>query len=76
MIVNRYLATTNPDVYAVGDAVSGTPRLTHVAGEHAKVRHPPYLAGADATSLIWQVRTPPPLVGRCRRSLFHLEGVP
>jgi len=35
--VDDFLATTNADVYAVGDVVSGTPRLTHVAGEHAKV---------------------------------------
>ncbi|EOD08411.1 hypothetical protein EMIHUDRAFT_453130 [Emiliania huxleyi CCMP1516] len=35
--VDELLATSNPDVYAAGDVVSGTPRLTHVAGEHAKV---------------------------------------
>lgn len=30
-------STTNPKVYAVGDCVSGVPRLTHVSGEMAKV---------------------------------------
>jgi len=37
ILVDELLATSNPDVYAAGDVVSGTPRLTHVAGEHAKV---------------------------------------
>ena len=30
-------STSNPNVYAVGDCVSGVPRLTHMAGEMAKM---------------------------------------
>jgi pyruvate/2-oxoglutarate dehydrogenase complex dihydrolipoamide dehydrogenase (E3) component len=37
VLVNDLLATTNPNVYAVGDCVAGTPRLTHMAGEMAKL---------------------------------------
>ena len=35
--VDDLLRTSNPDVYAVGDCVAGVPRLTHMAGEMAKL---------------------------------------
>ena len=35
--VDDLLRTSNPDVFAVGDCVAGTPRLTHAAGEMAKL---------------------------------------
>ncbi len=37
VIVDDLLRSTNPNVYAVGDCVSGVPRLTHMSGEMAKV---------------------------------------
>lgn len=36
LMINEYLQTTNPDVYAVGD-VAGSFMFTHTAEEHAKV---------------------------------------
>lgn len=37
LVDNYSRSTTNSKVYAVGDCVSGMPRLTHVSGEMAKV---------------------------------------
>lgn len=38
ILINDYgQSTSNPNVYAVGDCVAGVPRLTHVAGEMAKL---------------------------------------
>jgi len=37
VVINDLARTTNPDIYAVGDCVSGVPRLTHMSGEMAKV---------------------------------------
>ena len=37
IIVDDLLCSTNKNVYAVGDCVSGVPRLTHMSGEMAKV---------------------------------------
>jgi pyruvate/2-oxoglutarate dehydrogenase complex dihydrolipoamide dehydrogenase (E3) component len=35
--VDSFLATSNSNVYGVGDCVAGAPRLTHASGEMAKV---------------------------------------
>lgn len=37
VLVNDLAQTSNPNVYAVGDCVSGVPRLTHMSGEMAKL---------------------------------------
>lgn len=37
IIVDDLLRCSNPNILAVGDCVSGVPRLTHMAGEMAKV---------------------------------------
>ncbi|KAL3927559.1 MAG: hypothetical protein SGPRY_002767 [Prymnesium sp.] len=37
IIVNDLLQTANPDIFAIGDCVSGVPRLTHLSGEMAKM---------------------------------------
>ena len=56
--VDRYLRTTNPQVYAAGD-MTGPPYLTHRSGAHAKVviqnalfRHPLGLGKARADRLV------------------------
>ena len=35
--INDFAQTSNPNVYAVGDAALGVPRLTHMSGEMAKL---------------------------------------
>ena len=35
--IDSLLCTSNPDIYAAGDCVSSVPRLTHLAGEMAKI---------------------------------------
>lgn len=37
VLVNDLAQTSNPNVYAVGDAAAGVPRLTHMSGEMAKL---------------------------------------
>ena len=37
VVINATLQTSNPDVYALGDAVAGIGRFTHLSGEMAKV---------------------------------------
>jgi pyruvate/2-oxoglutarate dehydrogenase complex dihydrolipoamide dehydrogenase (E3) component len=64
LIVDRRLRTTNPRVYAIGDAAGG-PQFTHVAGYHAGVviknalfRLP---ARVDYRALPWATYTDPEL---------------
>jgi pyruvate/2-oxoglutarate dehydrogenase complex dihydrolipoamide dehydrogenase (E3) component len=45
--VNSLLATSNPNVYAIGDCVAGAPRLTHMSGEMAKAAVQNALFGGD-----------------------------
>jgi len=57
VLVDALLATSNSSVFAVGDCAAGVPRLTHLAGEMAKVAVQNALFG-DSWSLDYaQVRS-------------------